>query len=98
MTSKAAKAGKKVLATDTAQEVIGAVVDRLGEVAADKADDVAETVKEKAAKAGGRRKPVGSQSTAGTPPGKKSTAKKSSAKRPSARKTSTTRSTTARKR
>ena len=48
------EAGKKVLATDTAQGVVGAVVDKLEEIAVDKADDVAATVKQKAAKAGGR--------------------------------------------
>ena len=48
------EAGKKVLATDTAQGVVEAVVDKLEEIAVDKADDVAATVKDRAAKAGGR--------------------------------------------
>ncbi|MFL5736813.1 MAG: hypothetical protein ACJ76P_05695, partial [Actinomycetota bacterium] len=46
--------GKKVLASDTAQDVVGVVVDDLKEVAVDKADDVAENVKARAARAGGR--------------------------------------------
>ena len=66
-------AGKKVLATDTAQGVVEAVVDKLEEIAVDKADDVAATVKDRAAKAGGRAP-------------KRSTAKKSSAKKAPARK------------
>ncbi len=45
--------GKKVLATDTAQDVVGVVVDGLEEVAVDKADDVAENVKARAARARG---------------------------------------------
>ncbi len=62
------EAGKKVLATDTAQGVVEAVVDKLEEITVDKADDVAATVKDRAAKAGGRSP-------------KRSTAKKSSAKK-----------------
>ena len=46
--------GKKVMATDTAQDVVGAMVNGLEEVAVDKADDVAENVKTRAARAGGR--------------------------------------------
>ncbi|MGZ5317852.1 MAG: hypothetical protein ACXWFT_05465 [Actinomycetota bacterium] len=85
------EAGKKVLATDTAQGVVGAVA------------DVAATVKQKAAKAGGRstkrststksgakgtsakkptaKKPTGKKSTRKKPTAKKSTAKKSRAKK-----------------
>ena len=36
--------GKKVMATDTAQDVMAVVVDGLEEVAVDKADDLAESV------------------------------------------------------
>ena len=43
------EAGKKVLATDTAQGVVEAVVDKLEEIAVEKADDVAATVKDRAA-------------------------------------------------
>ena len=42
MTEPVKDAGKKVLATDTAQNVIGAVVDSLEDVAVDKADDAAD--------------------------------------------------------
>ena len=55
VTNKVVGAGKKVLATDAAQGVIGAVADKMEEIAVDKADDAAEIVKEKAARAGGRR-------------------------------------------
>ena len=91
------EAGKKVLATDTAQGVVGAVVDKLEEIAVDKADDVAATVKQKAAKAGGRlperpsskksgaKKSGAKKSTAKKPTAKKSTAKKSTAKKPTAK-------------
>jgi hypothetical protein len=48
VTQPVAKAGKKVLATDTAQGVIGAAVDKMEEIAVDEADDAAETLKEKA--------------------------------------------------
>ena len=44
--------GKKVLATDTAQDVVGVVVDGLEEVTVDKADDVAENLKKRAARLG----------------------------------------------
>ena len=55
VTNTVVRAGKRVLATDAAQGVIGAVADKMEEIAVDKADDAAEIVKEKAAKAGGRR-------------------------------------------
>ena len=60
-----AKAGKKVLATDAGQSVVGTVVDKVEEIVVDKADDVAGTVKARAAKAGGRspRKPTGRKKT-----------------------------------
>ena len=66
--------GKKVLATDTAQDVVGVVVDGLEEVAVDKADDVAENVKARAARAGGRspKRPSAKKSSS-----RQSTAKKS---------------------
>ncbi len=50
VTKPVVKAGKKVLATDTAQGIIGAVVDKVEEIAVDKADDAAKAVKGKAAK------------------------------------------------
>ena len=98
------EAGKKVLATDAAQGVVGAVVDKLEEIAVDKADDVAATVKQKAAKAGGRSlnrpstKPSAKKSTAKKPSAKKSTAKKPIAKKSSAKKTTSAKQRTARKR
>lgn len=45
MTETVKKTGKKVLATDTAQGVVGAVVDKMEEIAVDKADDAADAVK-----------------------------------------------------
>ena len=61
--------GKKVMATDTAQDVVEVLVDGLEEVVVDKADDAGDALKVRAARAGGRApKPT----TA-----KKSTAKKS---------------------
>jgi hypothetical protein len=69
VTQPIVKAGKKVLATDTAQGVIGAVADKMEEIAVDKADDAAEAVKEKAARAGGRKAATSRKSspkTAGT--------------------------------
>lgn len=83
-------AGKKVLATDTAQGVVEAVVDKLEEITVDKADDVAATVKDRAAKAGGRSP---KRSTA-----KKSPAKKSPAKKSTGRKKGTSKKTPAKKR
>ena len=65
--------GKKVMATDTAQDVVEVLVDGLEEVVVDKADDAGDALKVRAARAGGRApKPT----TA-----KKSTAKKSTAKK-----------------
>ena len=95
--------GKKVKATDTAQDVVGVVVDGLEEVAVDKADDVAENLKTRAARAGGRspkrpsaKKPSSRQATAKKKPAtkkstakRKSGAKKSTAKRRGAKKKST---------
>ncbi len=100
VTDKAKRAGKKVLATDTAQGVIGAVADKLEEITVDKADDAAETVKEKAAKAGGRspqrtsaKKPT-AKKTAGA--NKKSGARKS-VKKTTGRKRSAAKKPTAKK-
>ena len=89
--AKASKqAGKKVLATDTAQGVVEAVVDKIEEITVDKADDVAATVKERAAKAGGRspKRSTAKKSTAKKSTAEKSTAKKSAAKKSSAKKSS----------
>ena len=91
VTNKVVGAGKKVLATDAAQGVIGAVADKMGEIAVDKADDAAEIVKEKAAKAGGRR--PSSRRSATT---RKTGARKTGARKTGARKT-TNRKTGARK-
>ena len=82
VTETVKKTGKKVLATDTAQGVVGAVVDKMEEIAVDKADDAAEAVKEKAARAGGRR-PPSSRKSKSSP---KTSARKSSGRKASARK------------
>ena len=75
-----AKAGKKVLATDAGQSVVGTVVDTVEEIVVDKADDVADTVKARAAKAGGRspRKQTGRKKTSAR---KKTAARKSPARK-----------------
>ena len=69
--------GKKVMATDTAQDVVGVVVDGLEEVTVDKADDLAEDLKVRAARAGGRSPKRSAR--------KKSTARKSAAKKSTAK-------------
>src|SRR4051794_22510402 len=86
--------GKKVLASDAAQDVVGVVVDDLKEVAVDKADDVAENVKARAARAGGRppKQTNAPKSPAKRTVAKKSSTRKSSAKRTGAKKTSTRKS------
>jgi hypothetical protein len=74
LAKSAAKAGKKVLATEAAQSVIATVADKLEELPGDKTDTVAKTLKKKAsnaAKAAGR-KPAKA---------KKSAAKKSGSKK-----------------
>jgi DNA topoisomerase-1 len=91
VTNKVVGAGKRVLATDAAQGVIGAVADKMEEIAVDKADDAAEIVKEKAAKAGGRR-----PSSRRSAPTRKTGARKTGARKAGARKT-TARKTGARK-
>jgi hypothetical protein len=85
VTQPVAKAGKKILATDTAQGVIGVVVDKVEEIAVAKADDAAGAVKDKAATAAGRRKPSGKKSAAKRSGAKKSTAKRSGAKKSTAK-------------
>jgi hypothetical protein len=80
VTQPVAEAGKKVLATDTAQGVIGAVVDKVEEIAVAKADDAADVVKDKAATAAGRKKSTAKKSSGKKASGKKSTAKRSGAK------------------
>jgi hypothetical protein len=97
VTETVKKTGRKVLATDTAQGVVGAVVDKMEEIAVDKADDAADAVKEKAARAGGRRPPSSRKSKASPKSTtRKSTARKSTARKSTARK-STARKSTARK-
>src|SRR5678815_5181835 len=111
VTNKVVGAGKKVLATDAAQGVIGAVADKMEEIAVDKADDAAEIVKEKAARAGGRRpssrrppttRKTGARKTGGRKTaarktgGRKTAARKSGGRKTAARK-SAARKSTARK-
>lgn len=85
------QAGRKVLSTDVAQDVVGSVVDKLEEVAIDKVDDAAGAMKERAAKAGRRGKKATAKrgakkkTTAKRSPAKKSTAKRSSAKKTTAK-------------
>jgi len=88
--------GKKVIATDTAQDVVAVVVDGLEEVAVDKADDVAESVKTRAARAGGRspKRASAGKTNART---KKSTAKRAGAKKSAARKSTAKKSTAKRR-
>ena len=81
MTETVKKTGKKVLATDTAQGVVGAVVDKMEEIAVDKADDAAEAVKEKAARAGGRRPQPSRKTTGRKTTGRKTTGRKTTARR-----------------
>ena len=101
VTNKVVGAGKKVLATDAAQGVIGAVADKMEEIAVDKADDAAEIVKEKAARAGGRRPSSRRSATTRKAGARKTTARKTRARKSTARKTgarkSTARKTGARK-
>jgi hypothetical protein len=89
--------GKKVMATGTAQDVVAVVVDGLEGVAVDKADDVAESVKTRAARAGGRspKRASAGKTNARTPKmtAKKSTAKKSTAKKSTAKKSTAKKST-----
>ena len=80
-------AGRKVLSTDVAQEV----VDTVEEVAIRKVDDAAGAVKDRTAKAGRRAK----KTTAKRSPSKKTTAKKTTAKKTTAKR-SLSKKTTAR--
>jgi DNA-binding protein HU-beta len=103
--------GKKVMATDTAQDVVAVVVDGLEGVAVDKADDVAESVKTRAARAGGRSPKTASagKTNARTPKktakksrakqagGKRASAKRAGAKKSTARKSTAKRSTAKRR-
>jgi hypothetical protein len=91
-----AKAGKKVLATDAAQSVVGTVVDRLERLVVDNADDVADSVKARAAKAGGRspRKATGRKKAAAR---KSPTRKKTTSRKPAGRKKTTARKAPGRK-
>ena len=87
--------GKKVMATDTAQDVVEVLVDGLEEVVVDKADDAGDALKVRAARAGGRApKPTtAKKSTAKKATAKKSTAKKSTAKKSTAKKSTAKKST-----
>ena len=87
VTNTVVRAGKKVLATDAAQGVVGAVADKMEEIAVDKADDAAEIVKEKAARAGGRRPSSRRSVTTRKTGARKTTARKTGARKPTARKT-----------
>lgn len=53
----AVKAGKKLLSTDAAQDLVRTVADKMEAIAVEQADEVSEKVKTKAAKAGGRTTP-----------------------------------------
>jgi topoisomerase IA-like protein len=88
VTNKVVGAGKKVLATDAAQGVVGAVADKMEEIAVDKADDAAEIVKEKAAKAGGRRLSSRRSATTRKTGARKTGARKTTPRKTGARKTS----------
>ena len=88
MTNKVVGAGQKVLATDAAQGVIGAV--------ADKMEDAAEIVKEQGARAGGRKPNSKRSATTRKTGARKTGARKITARKPGARKT-TDRKTGARK-
>ena len=48
------EAGKQALASDTAQVVVGTIADKVQELALERAEGVSQTIKERAAKAGGR--------------------------------------------
>jgi hypothetical protein len=96
VTNTVVRAGKKVLATDAAQGVVGAVADKMEEIAVDKADDAAEIVKEKAARAGGRRPSSRRSATTRKAGARKTTARKTGARKTGTRK-STARKTGARK-
>jgi hypothetical protein len=87
--------GEKVMATDTAQEVVGVMLGGL-EVAVDKADDVTKNLKTGAARAGGRspKKTTAKKSAAR----KKTTAKKSAARKKTTAKRSAARKKTTAKR
>jgi hypothetical protein len=89
------KAGKKVLSTDAGQNVVGTVVDTLEELVVQKADDVADEVKSKAAKAGGRRPPKSTTARNTTTSRKKTSARKKTTARKPASRTKTTRKKTA---
>jgi hypothetical protein len=87
--------GKKVMATDTAQEVVGVMLDGL-EVAVDTADDVTKNLKTGVARAGSRSpKRASAKKSAAR---KKTTAKKSAArKKTTAKKSAARKKTTAKK-
>ena len=87
VTHTVVRAGKKVLATDAAQGVVGAVADKMEEIAVDKADDAAEIVKEKAARAGGRRPSSRRSATTRKTGARKATTRKTGARKTGARKT-----------
>jgi hypothetical protein len=89
------KAGKKVLSTDAGQNVVGAVVDALEELVVQKADDAADEVKSKAARAGGHRAPR--STTRKTTGRKKTSARKKTATKPATRKTSARKTTASRR-
>ena len=87
--------GEKVIATDTAQEIVGVMLDGL-EVAVDTADDVTKNLKTGVARAGGRspKKTTAKKSAAR----KKTTAKKSLARKTTAKKSAARKKTTAKRR
>ena len=57
LTETVAQVGKQALASDTGQVVVGAVAEKVQELALARAEDVSHTIQEKAAKAAGRKPP-----------------------------------------
>jgi hypothetical protein len=57
LTESVARVGKQALASDTGQVVVGAVAEKVQELALATAEDLSQTIQEKAAKAAGRKPP-----------------------------------------
>ena len=57
LTESVTRASKEALASDTGQIVVGAIADKMQEMAQGKAENVSQTIKEQAAKAAGRTPP-----------------------------------------
>src|SRR5438105_11053093 len=95
VTNVGKRMGKKVMATDAAQDVAGVLVDDLERVVVDNADDVAQNLKARAARAGGRspKRASTKKSSARTSGAKRSPSKSAGAKRSTARKNGARKST-----